>query len=93
MTAETYIVFDADEIREHIPFQLVAETMSRAIWNTTRRKRLMKERFTEAEIEASYKMHRQAREWYLYKGVPDELRIRPHTLSLWWKLAEFCMSL
>lgn len=93
MTAETYIVFNADEIRKHIPFQLVAETMSREIWNTTRRKHRMKEEFTEAEIEATYKMHRQAREWYLYKGVPEELRLRPKTLQLWWKLAEFCMSL
>ena len=93
MTAETYIVFNADEIREHIPFQLVAETMSRAIWNTSRRKRLMKEQFTKEEIEASYKMHHQAREWYLYKGVPEELRLRPKTLMLWNKLAGFCMSL
>lgn len=93
MNAETYIVFNADEIREHIPFQLVAETMSRSIWDTGRRRRLMKEQFTEAEIDACYKMHRQAREWYLYKGVPEELKLRPKTLELWWKLAKFCMSL
>ena len=93
MTAETYIVFSRDEIRAHVPYQLVAETMSSSFWNTGRRRRLMKEQFTEAEIEATYKLHHQARDWHLYKGVPDELRMRPKTLALWWKLAEFCMQL
>lgn len=93
MTAETYIVFNSDEIREHVPFQLVAETMSRSIWGTGRRKRLMKEQFTEEEIEASYRLHQQAREWCCRKGVPDELKLRPQTLMLWNKLAGFCMQL
>ena len=88
-----YISLNQDEIREQIPYAIVAETMSRSVWNTGRRKRLMKERFTEAEIEATYRLHRQAYDWYLRKGVPDEIKMTMSTYTLWHKLASFCCEL
>lgn len=88
-----YISFDADEIRKEIPYAIVAGTMSRAIWNTGKRKRLMKQQFTESEIEATYRLHRMARDWYLYKGVPDEIKMTLNTYHLWHKLANFCATL
>lgn len=93
MKVETYLVLNRDEINRQIPYALVCETMSGACWNTGKRKRLMKQRFTETEIEAIYRMHKQARTWYLIKGVPDELRITPHILALWNKLAAFCCEI
>ena len=88
-----YISFNAEEIRKEIPYAIVAETMSRAIWNTCKRKRLMKQQFTESEIEATYRLHRMARDWYLYKGVPDEIKMTLNTYHLWHKLANFCATL
>ena len=93
MKVETYIVMDRDEINKNIPYPVVAETMSGARWDTGKRKRMMKERFNETEINAIYRMHKQARQWYLIKGVPDELRITPHVLALWHRLANFCCEI
>lgn len=88
-----YISFNADEIRKEIPYSVVAETMSRAVWNTGKRRRLMKEQFTEAEIEACYRLHKQAYDWYLKKGVPEEVKMTLSTYHLWHKLANFCATL
>ena len=87
---EFYISLNREEIQERIPYPVVAETMSCSIWNTGKRKRLMKQYFTEAEIEATYRLHRQAREWHLYKGVPDEVKMTYRTYELWQRLASFC---
>ena len=88
-----YLSFNSDEIREQIPYAIVAETMSRSVWNTGRRKRLMKIYFTESEITAIYRLHRIAYDWYLRKGVPDEVKITLDTYALWHKLASFCCEL
>lgn len=85
-----YISLNREEIQEQIPYAVVAETMSRSVWNSGRRKRLMKEQFTEAEIKASYAMHKQAYDWYLRKGVPEEIKMTLKTYRLWHKLADFC---
>ena len=88
-----YISFNADEIRKEIPYAIVAETMSGAKWNTGRRKRLMKELFTESEIEAIYRLHKQAYSWHLVKGVPEKINMTLNTYHLWHKLANFCYEL
>jgi hypothetical protein len=88
-----YIGLNREEIQSKIPYSVVAETMSGAKWNTGRRKRLMKEQFTEAEIEATYRLHRQARDWYLYKGVPEEVQMTLKTYDLWQKLGNFCCEI
>ena len=93
MKVETYIVMSRDEINRNIPYPVVAETMSGSRWNTGKRKRMMKERFTETEIDAIYRIHKQAHSWYLVKGVPDELRITPRVLTLWHRLANFCCEI
>ena len=93
MKVKTYITLNRDEINQQIPYAVVCEVMSGAKWNTGKRKRLMKERFTEAEREKIYKLHKQARSWHLVKGVPDELKLSVNTLLLWQKLANFCYEL
>ena len=88
-----YIAFDREEIQERISYALIAETMSSAVWNTMKRRRLAKEFFTDAEIDAIYRLRNQARDWYLYKGVPDEVKMTVQTYNLWQKLANFCCEL
>ena len=90
---EVYLALNKEDIHKLIPFQIVAETMSSSKWNTGKRKRLMKEQFTESEIDATYRLHHQAREWHLYKGVPEEVKMKPQTMVLWKKLADFCYQL
>jgi hypothetical protein len=88
-----YLALNREEIQELIPYPIVAETMSSSVWNTGKRKRLMKEYFTEAEIEATYRLHRQAYDWHLRKGVPDEVKMTMSTYHLWQKLANFCCEI
>ena len=88
-----YIALNHDEIQERIPYALVAETMSGARWGTSKRKRLMKQFFTEVEIEAIYRLHKQAYSWYCVKGVPEEVKMSVNTYSLWQKLASFCCEI
>lgn len=88
-----YISLNQDEIYEQIPYAIVAETMSGARWNTGHRRRLMKQQFTEAEIEATYRLHKQAYSWYLVKGVPEAVKMTLNTYHLWQKLANFCGGL
>jgi hypothetical protein len=88
-----YIALNRDEIQERIPYAIVAETMSSTKWNTGNRKRLMKQFFTEAEIEAIYRLHKQAYSWYCVKGVPDEVKMTMKSYCLWHKLANFCCEL
>lgn len=93
MKVETYLILDRDEINQKIPYAVVCETMSGSRWNTGKRKRLMKQYFTEAEIDAIYRLHKQAYSWLLKKGVPEELRLMPKTLALWHRLAAFCCEI
>ena len=93
MKVETYLVLNRDEIQNQIPYAVVCEGMGSSRWSTTKRVRLMREQFTEAERNAINTMYHQARSWYLVKGVPDELRITPHILALWHKLAAFCCEI
>ena len=88
-----YISLNQDEIYEQIPYAIVAETMSGAKWNTGRRKRLMKQYFTKSEIASTYRLHKIAYNWYLRKGVPDEIKITLDTYALWHRLANFCGGL
>jgi hypothetical protein len=88
-----YIALNHDEIQERIPYAIVAETMSSVVWGTGKRKRLMKQWFTESEIEAIYRLHKQAYSWYCVKGVPDEVKMTMKTYCLWHKLANFCCEL
>ena len=93
MKSVTYLILSHDEVNEQIPYALVCETMSGSRWNTGKRKRLMKERFAESEINAIYRLHKQAYDWYLRKGVPEEVKMTVQTYALWQKLASFCCEI
>ena len=88
-----YLEFNHDEIQRELPYQIIAETMSRSIWCTGRRKRLMAQSFTERERDAISRIKSQAHSWMFYKGVPDSVKMTPATYKLWHKLADFCASL
>lgn len=91
--ARIMIVMTADEIRDTIQYAMICQTMLGSAWETSRRRRLWKEAFTEREREACLKLRNQARQWYLVKGVPDEVTMAMTTLDLWNRLGEFCASI
>jgi len=95
MKVRVYVEFDHDEIREKIPYLLVAETFSRGSrpTQTGRGKRLFKEMFpTSREQEHVRELVRIARSYTYLKGAPRELKMTTDTYDLWLKLAQYCME-
>ena len=83
--------FSHDEIQREIPYAIIGETASRAIWDTGKRKRLWKVEFTESERETCYKIISQAKKWLMTTGVPDKgVMMSKSTYDLWHRLADFC---
>ena len=89
-----YVELSYDEIQKELPYLLIAETTSRAIWDTGKRKRLMKQTFTDQEREGIRRIRQQAHLWALCTGVPkDGVKMTVNTYQLWGKLGVFCASL
>lgn len=89
-----FIEFSHDDIQKEIPYMIIAETTSRSIWDTGRRKRLMSQIFSKYERRRLSEISRQAHIWALGKGVPMKgVKMSISTYKLWHKFAEFCVSL
>lgn len=93
MNVETYVILTADEVNRTLPYPLIAETTSCSSWDTGRRRRMMEGRFTPEELEEIDKIIALSKQWFLKKGVPEEVRIRTTVLPLWFRFAEFCGEL
>lgn len=87
------IVLDRDEIQAAIPYSMICETRYGSVWNTMRRKRRWKEEFPGYKGEKANAMCRQAYNWTLKTGVPEQIRMSASTYDLWQELAAFCASL
>lgn len=89
-----YVHLDRDECERKLPAMLIAETTSRAIWDTGRRKRRWKEEFTDSERDALYDIIAQARRIALRYGWPEDgITTTVNRLVLWRRLGDFCASL
>ena len=88
-----YLHLNRDEVREKIPYELVAETFAREIHKTGRGKRIFNEMFDESEKTKIRELRSKASAWAFRTGCPDNIKITPKTLALWYKLAEYCMRL
>lgn len=93
MKIESFVILEREDIQQAIPYAIIAETIGGSRWNTGKCKRLKKEFFTREEIANLPRIHKYARDWYLIKGVPDNIRLRPDTIKLFIKLGEFCSQL
>lgn len=87
---ELYLKFKRNEIEEEFPYGFVCESMNSARWSTGSRKRKSKEFFTEKELTSLKKIKRWADDWYLGKGVPEEVVMSESIYMLWKKLVVFC---
>ena len=87
---KVYLCFDKNEISDKIPYAIICETMGSSRWNTGKRKRAWKMKFTETERKKCIELHKTACDWHLRYGVPDAVKMRPETLLLWEKLGNFC---
>ena len=87
------LVLNRDEVNEQIPYAMICETRFGRYWDTSRRRRMWVEQFTESERKQAHCLFNQARLWYLVKGVPDEVVMAGKTYELWQKLGAFCASI
>lgn len=88
-----YLYMKQDEIQKNIPYQLVAETFAREVHKTGKGKRIFNEMFAEFEKESIRELRRKATKWAFQTGAPRELKLTLTTLSLWMRLADYCMRL
>lgn len=93
MTATIYITLTHDEVQATIPYAMICETREGSRWAGRKLKERWREEFTPQEREAASRLFSQAHDWYLKKGVPEEVTMTGRTLALWHKLAAFCASL
>lgn len=90
---EIMMRFNRDEITELIPYSLICETMCGSKWGTGRVRRKFLETFSLTERETISRLKAQAYKWHLVTGVPESITMKPKTLDIWQRLAEFCMSI
>lgn len=93
MTAEIILTMKREDIQARLPYAMICTTRESSIWDTGKRRKLWKERFTPEERSAASKIFAQAHDWYLKKGVPDEIRLSTKTFSLWERLVFFCVEI
>lgn len=86
------ITLDREEILR-LPYGFLCTARESASWNTSRRRRLWKDTFTESEREQAEKIFRQCHQWYLVKGIPDEVTMSVKTRELWMRLENFCATI
>ena len=86
------VILDKEDIREKIPFEIVAEASTRSVWGTGRRKRLMAEVMNKEEMQISEDLIRKAKRWML-KGLPEEYSMPIHEYTIWMKLEHVCKQL
>jgi len=89
----TLIQLTDKQIKEKIPYELIAETVYGMRWNTGKRRRLWLQYFTIKERQYAAQLWKKAYLWHCVTGVPDDILISPETLVLWNKLGAFCASL
>lgn len=87
------IVLEREEIKKAIPYGLICVTRYGSVWNTMRRKRQWKKQFPGYKGEKANALCRQAYNWMLKTGVPEQVRMSASTYDLWQELGEFCESL
>ena len=75
-----------------LPYQLVAETTHRSIWNTGYRKRMMEVTFTDEERKNIDTIIQLSRRW-VSKGAPTEVILTSSMVILWKRLGDFCYEL
>ena len=91
-TININITLDRDEINEKIPFALICEVRYGNKWNSSKTKREYEQKFSTEEREEADNLFKLSHKWYLVSGVPERVTMPISTLSLWMKLAEFCIG-
>lgn len=91
--AKRMMKLTVEEVRANIPYDLICMVRYGCTWSSGRRRRAWLADFTEEERRATGRLFRQAHDWTVGRGVPDEVTMTEKTFRLWRKLAEFCASI
>lgn len=83
---------NGEEIKQLLPYLIIAETTSRSVWNTGRRERKMSMEFTPMEHNDIATIIQTARRWAGH-GAPQEVIMESRMIILWKRLGKFCYEL
>lgn len=81
-----------EEVKQLLPYLLIAETTSRSVWNTGRRIRKMEMEFTSRERKEIADIIQMSRRWAGH-GAPQEVIMESSMIILWKRLGNFCYEL
>ena len=92
MTALIHMTYE--DVHRELPYMMICEAVEGCRWETGKRKRMMKEWFTDAERRKLTEIKKLAHRWALTKGVPDKgVTMAVSTYKLWKKFGDFCASI
>ena len=91
--AKIMLVMTHEEVNASIAYSLICFARYGRAWDTGRRRRAWLADFTEEERRAAGRLFRQAHDWTVGRGVPNEVTMTEKTFHLWRKLAELCASI
>ena len=79
MRTEIVIVMTSDEAERRLPYKCLCELWSH--FKTGRGQRVLAELGLTMEEMRPY--HKKAYDWYLYRGLPQEIQMSPEELETW----------
>lgn len=88
---KTALIFDRDEIRPQLRYDLIYETVNRSVYNSGSTKRKFRAMFDDYEIETIRTKVIPMAKRFATKGVPESLTITTREYNVWKSFGRFCL--
>lgn len=88
---KTALIFDRDEIRPQLRYDLIYETVNSSVYNSGSTKRKFRAMFDDYEIETIRTKVIPMAKRFATKGVPESLTITTREYNVWKSFGRFCL--
>lgn len=88
---KTALIFDRDEIRPQLRYDLIYETVSRSVYSSGSTKRKFRAMFNDYEREIIRTKVIPMAKRFATKGVPESLTITTREYNVWKSFGRFCL--
>lgn len=88
---KTALIFDRDEIRPQLRYDLIYETVNRSVYNSGSTKRKFRSMFNDYERKIIETKVIPMAKKFATKGVPDTLTITTREYNVWKSFGRFCL--
>lgn len=88
---KTALIFDRDEIRPQLRYDLIYETVNRSVYTSGSTKRKFRAMFSDYERKIIETKVIPMAKKFATKGVPDTLTITTREYNVWKSFERFCL--